>query len=50
VGDGSKIFLWFDHWHPFGYLLDTFGYRVVYDSSLSLESKFSSIILHGEWF
>jgi hypothetical protein len=50
VGDGSKIFLWFDHWHPSGYLVDTFGYRVVYDSGFSLESKLSSIILHGEWF
>jgi hypothetical protein len=50
VGDGSKIFLWFDHRHPSGYLLDTFGYRVVYDSCLTLESKPSSIILHGEWF
>jgi hypothetical protein len=50
VGDGSKIFPWFDHWHPSGYLLDAFGYIVVYDSGLSLESKLSSIILHGEWF
>lgn len=50
MGDGSKIFLWFDHRHPPGYLLDTFGYRVVYDSGLTLESKLSSIVLHRQWF
>jgi hypothetical protein len=26
VGSGRNIFLWFDHWHPFGYLLDKFAY------------------------
>jgi len=31
IGDGSQIFLWYDHWHPAGYLLDTYGFWVVYD-------------------
>jgi hypothetical protein len=49
VDDGSRIFLWHDHWHPAGYLLDSFGSMVVYDSGFPLESK-SSIILNGDWF
>lgn len=32
VGDGSKIFLWLDSWHPNGRLLDTYGFRPVYDA------------------
>jgi len=43
--DGRSIFLWHDHWHPLGYLLDKFGFRVVYDSRLSMDAKLSSIIL-----
>jgi hypothetical protein len=37
-----------DHWHPAGYLLDKFGYRVVYDSGFSAEFKLSSIIQDGD--
>jgi hypothetical protein len=36
VGDGSRVFIWLDHWHPAGYLLDKFGYRIVYDSGFHL--------------
>jgi hypothetical protein len=35
VGNGSKVFLWQDHWLPAGYLLDNFGYRIVHDSGFS---------------
>jgi hypothetical protein len=45
VGNESKIFLWYDHWHPVGYLLDTYGFRVVYDSGFPKEAKLSSICL-----
>jgi hypothetical protein len=44
VGDGSRIFLLHDHWHPAGYLLESYGYRVLYDSGLS------SIIKNKDWF
>jgi hypothetical protein len=44
VGDGSRIFLRHDHWHPAGYLLESYGYRVLYDSGLSKDAKLSSII------
>jgi hypothetical protein len=50
VGDGSNIFLWHDHWHPTGYLLEKYGYCVVYDSGFSKEAKLSSILLNGDWF
>lgn len=50
VGDGSNIFLWHDHWHPIGYLLEKYGYRVIYDSGFSKEAKLSSILLNGDWF
>jgi hypothetical protein len=45
IGDGSQIFLWYDHWHPAGYLLDTYGFRVVYDSGFPKEAKMSSTCL-----
>lgn len=50
VGDGSKIFLWHDHWHPAGYLGDQFGFRVIYDSGFHTNAKLYSIILNGDWF
>jgi hypothetical protein len=50
IGDGSKVFLWFDSWHPDGCLLDVYGFRVVYDAGSNLEAKVSSIIRDGEWF
>jgi hypothetical protein len=45
IGDGSQIFLWYDHWHPAGYLLDTYGFWVVYDSGFPKEAKMSSTCL-----
>lgn len=39
VGNGSRVFLWFDHWHLAGYLLETFGHRIIHDSRFSLRSK-----------
>jgi hypothetical protein len=50
VRDERSIFLWHDHWHPLRYLLDKFGFRVVYDSGLSMDAKLSSIILNGDWY
>jgi hypothetical protein len=50
VGDGKKIFLWFDSWHPAGYLFDRYGYRTVYDAGRDIGPKLSSIIRNGEWY
>jgi len=49
VGNGSRVFLWFDHWHPAGYLLETFGHRIVHDSGFPLRSKLEVAIRNGEW-
>jgi hypothetical protein len=48
VGNDSKVILWLDHWHPACYLLDTFGYRIVHVSGLSLHSKLNVIIKNGD--
>jgi predicted transcriptional regulator len=49
VGNGSRVFLWFDHWHPAGYLLETFGHRIVHDLGFPLRSKLEVAIKNGEW-
>jgi hypothetical protein len=49
VGIGSNIHLWVDAWHPFGALVDKFGYRVIYDSHSKLEAKLESVLKQGEW-
>jgi hypothetical protein len=50
VGDGRKIFIWHDNWHPNGYLLDKYGYRTIYDAGYAIGPKLFSIIRHGEWY
>jgi len=50
VGDGSRISLWFDCWHPNGRLIDRYGFRLVYDAGSCLEAWVSSIIRNGDWF
>jgi hypothetical protein len=50
VGDGSRIFLWLDVWHPDGCLLDKYGHRAVQDAWSSVGSKLSSILWNGDWF
>jgi len=48
VGDGSKIYLWFDLWHPDGYLVDRYGYEVIYDAGSKIGPRVSSIIREGD--
>jgi hypothetical protein len=50
VGDGSKIFLWLDVWHPDGCLLDNYGHHAVYDAGSSVNAKLSTIIHNGDWY
>jgi hypothetical protein len=49
VGDGTKIHMWLDSWHPAGYLLDTYGHRVIYDAQSSLNAHLSSVLVNGQW-
>lgn len=49
VGDGSRIFLWFDNWHPMGSLWDKFGDRIAYDSALGINAKVSEIVGGTTW-
>jgi hypothetical protein len=50
VGDGRKIFLWYDVWHPEGYLFDIYGYQMIYDAGSAIGPKVSSIIQEGAWY
>jgi hypothetical protein len=50
VGNGSRIFMWLDVWHPDGCLLDKYGPRTVYEVGNSLDAKLSTIICNGEWY
>jgi hypothetical protein len=49
VGDGHGIHLWHDDWHPCGPLLESFGFRVIYDSQSSIDAKVASILKNGDW-
>jgi len=44
VGKGHDISLWFDAWHPAGRLVDTYGFRIVYDSSIGIDAKLSAVL------
>jgi len=47
VGEGHSIFLWLDCWHPAGRLLDTYGFRIVYDTGSNLDARVSSVLIDG---
>ncbi|XP_028063083.1 uncharacterized protein LOC114266401 [Camellia sinensis] len=49
VGDGQRIFLGYDNWHPLGSLWAKFGERIMYNSALNGESKVSRIISNLSW-
>ena len=49
VGTRSQIHMWIDNWHPFGGLVDRFGYRVVYDFHSQLEAKLDSVLKQDVW-
>lgn len=49
VGDGKRIFVWHDPWHPKGPLLKHFGPGVLYGSGSSINAKLSSMIHNGVW-
>ncbi len=49
IGDGSRIFLWHDCWHPNGVLYQPNGHRIVLDAASSLCAKVSSVLHNKEW-
>uniref|UniRef100_A0A2N9J1W3 Reverse transcriptase domain-containing protein n=1 Tax=Fagus sylvatica TaxID=28930 RepID=A0A2N9J1W3_FAGSY len=49
VGDGRKIFLWHDHWHPDGILYLKYGHRVVYDAVSRSDARVASVFKDQEW-
>jgi hypothetical protein len=50
VGNGRKIHLWTDWWHPSGVLLDESGYQVISYAHSRLDARLSTVITDGEWF
>ncbi|XP_028077369.1 uncharacterized protein LOC114279339 [Camellia sinensis] len=49
IGNGDDVFLWFDNWHPLGYLWARFGARVVYDTAFGMDAKVSRIVNNRSW-
>lgn len=49
VGNGHKIYLWLDNWHPKGPLLNAYRLREVYDAAIHINAKLSSVIHSGKW-
>jgi hypothetical protein len=49
VGDGHRIHLWVDNWHPSGILFEKFGPRAVYDAQSHKDAKLSSVLSNGSW-
>jgi hypothetical protein len=49
VGDGHGIHLWHEYWHPCGPLLESFSFRVIYDSQSSIDAKVASVLKNGNW-
>lgn len=49
VGDGQKIYLWHDNWHPKGPLLLNYGARSQYLTALPLNAKLSVVINGLNW-
>ena len=49
IGNGCGTLMWYDNWHPLGSLLDKFGQRVVYDATLSVNSRVSTVIEGDVW-
>ena len=50
VGYGSKIFLWYDIWHPNGVLFHNYGNSIIYDAGSQFEAKVSSFLRRSSGF
>jgi hypothetical protein len=49
VGDGTKIFLWHDYWHPDGILYLKYGHKTVYDVASRIDARVASVLKDKEW-
>lgn len=49
IGNGKRIFLWHDSWHPKGPLLQAYGHKIFNDFGLPLSSKLSVVIDRLNW-
>lgn len=48
IEDDDSNFLWFDHWHPYGPLIEKYGKRVVYDFGLALNVEVKEVITSNQ--
>jgi hypothetical protein len=44
------FFLWLDHWHPDGILLETYCPRIINDAGSHLNPKMSTVIQDKNWY
>lgn len=49
VGNGKKIFLWHNHWHSKGPLLQGYSPRKIYDASRHTDAKLCNVIKDSNW-
>lgn len=49
IGNGEKMFLWKENWHPFGPLMESYGHCIIYDARLGMNYKVKSIIEGDDW-
>ncbi|GKV34604.1 hypothetical protein SLEP1_g42967 [Rubroshorea leprosula] len=49
LGDGEDTFLWLDHWHPSGPLIDVYGDSVMKSSGLPYNAKVSTVVQGNYW-
>jgi hypothetical protein len=50
IGKESRVFLWWDSWHPDGCLLAKYGHRAMYDAGSNMGARVSSIIRDVQWY
>ncbi|XP_052173286.1 uncharacterized protein LOC127788729 [Diospyros lotus] len=49
IGNGHRVFLWHDQWHPFGVLVEFFSRSVPRRAGLPSTARVSSVISQGGW-
>ena len=49
IGDGKKVFLWYDNWLPSGPIQNTIGDDLIAESGLSKKAKVAQILRQRQW-
>lgn len=49
IGNGTKVFLWFDNWYGNGPLIEKYKDKLIYGSGLVRYAKISTIIDRNKW-